>query len=107
VAPVAFVPFSRPHTFFFQQPLDSDPPVVRHWHAKSVHFHAHSLLFPNEYSLSCSLLQDTSEKTGDPVERAGDSDFDLHLTGEGRRFLVNLGMCFGFYSLSKNYSQIF
>jgi hypothetical protein len=30
----------------------------------------------------------------DAVEIAGDSDFDLHLTGEGRRFLVNLGMCF-------------
>jgi hypothetical protein len=40
-------------------------------------------------------------QTGDPVERVGDRAFDLHLTGEGRRFLVNLGMCFGFFSLSK------
>jgi hypothetical protein len=36
-------------------------------------------------------------KSGVPVERAVDSLFDLHLTGERGGFLVNLGMAFVFF----------
>jgi hypothetical protein len=77
-----------------------------------VHFHAHSLLSPKN-TLFLALCCRTPQKTGDPVERAGDSELDLHLTGEGRRFLVNLGMCFvkqlfaDFLKRLKNEQKIF